>query len=63
MKIRYRLTRVSLLQKARFLTNLTVASREKETGLLTVLTFFQWSHGFTPILENGWIQTASQLVG
>ncbi len=31
---------VVLLQKARFLTNLTVASREKETGLLTALTFF-----------------------
>ena len=37
---------MSLLQKARFLTNLTSASREKETGLLTVLTFFQWSHGY-----------------
>ncbi len=35
---------MSLLQKAQFLTNLTVAFREKETGLLTGLTFFQWSH-------------------
>ncbi len=48
---------LSLLQKARFLTNLTVASREKETGLLTVLTIFQWTHYlilnwhlFSPIL-------------
>ncbi len=42
---------MSLLQKARFLTNLTVASREKETGLLTVLTFFQWTQ--IMILKTG----------
>ncbi len=54
MGLQSKLTNLLPLTKCHFMTvvSITAASREKETGLLTVLTFFQWTQSYIFIRQT-----------